>query len=110
VIKLDRKKGVEVEESPSVKRPKKQTVLLSHYPVATGSTTVISSSDDGSVDDHVEAMKAEMQREKPRDTLLSELMKLTYATRRDYILNDAPRVSEIFEKYPALKRTSMVSI
>jgi len=52
-------------------------------------------------------MKAEMQQEKPRDTFLSELMKLTYATRRDYIVNDAPRVSEIFA---ALKWTSMVSI
>ena len=56
---------------------------------------------NGSVDDHVEAMKAEMQRKKPRDTLLSKLMKLTYAIQRDYILNYAPRVSEIFEKYPA---------
>ena len=33
VIKQDRKKGVQDELTPTVKKPKKQTVLLSRYPV-----------------------------------------------------------------------------
>ena len=112
MIKRDRRKGVEVEESPVAKRPKKQVVLLSRYPVTTTATTMLCSADhhnDGSIDDHVQSMKTKMEKERPRDTLLSELMKLTYPTRRDFILNDITCVSEIYEKYPALKRPSMVS-
>ena len=107
MIKCDRKKWVEALESPSIKRPKRQLVLLTRYPVATESTSSTNNGDDGSIDDHIAGMELEMQR--PRDSLLSELMKLTYQTRRDYIIDDNPRVSEIFGKYPALKRTAMVS-
>ena len=75
-------------------------MLLSRYPVATESTSSTNNGDDGSIDDHIAGMELEMQRQRPRDSLLSELMKLTYQTRRDYIIDDNPRVSEIFGNGP----------
>ena len=108
VVKRDRTKGVRVEETPVAKRPKKQLVLLSRYPVATASTSPGDSPEDlESIDGHIQSMKTEMGKERPRDTLLKPLMKITYTTRRDSILNFSS-VAEVLETYPALKRPSLV--
>ena len=72
VVKRDRTKGVQVEETPVTKRPKKQLVLLSRYPVATALTSPGDSPEDlESIDGHIQSMKTEMGKERPRDTLLN---------------------------------------
>ena len=111
VIKEDRKKGVRDESTPTVKKPKKQTVLLSRYPVtsALAGNLVEVAEDSRSLEEHIKAMKDEMSRQRPRNSLLAPLMKSTYKDRRNYILYEIVPVATVIEKYPALSQPAMVS-
>ena len=100
---------MQVDETPSAKRTKKQMNLLSHYPVATTSTSCDSHHEDSrSIKGCIKSIKTEMGKERPRDNLLKPLMKLTYITHRDSILGDPTTVAGVLETYLALKRPSVV--
>ena len=61
--------------------------------------------------EHMRSLALEMDRSKPQDSILLPLMKSTYADRRAYVLNNGQiSVSEIINKYPALRRLAIVSI
>ena len=55
VIKRDRKNGVQDESTPTVKKAKKQTVLLSHYPLtsALAENLVEVAEDSRSLEEHI---------------------------------------------------------
>ena len=110
VIKRDRTKGVQIDETQNAKRPKKQKNLLSRYPVtiAPASTGDNDREDAESIQGHIDSMQTEMEKQKPRNTLLKRLMKFTYTTRRDSILGGLT-VAAALETYPALKRPDVVS-
>ena len=113
VIKRDRKKGADQDvqqETPQTKRSKKQTVLLSRYPVTSTSSFEDPSveEDSESLREHKKAMKEEMKKLKPRDSLLGPLMKSTYKYRRDFILCEIAPVSTVIDEFPAIIRPSMV--
>ena len=59
--------------------------------------------------EHNRAMHLEMQKAKPRDSVLLPLMKNTFNERRVYMQNDATTVKETLEIYPALARPAIVS-
>ena len=67
------------------------------------------SDDPRSVAEHTKALVDEMKKAKPRDTVLSPLMKSTFQDRRVFIQNDATTVAEILQVYPSLNRPAMVS-
>lgn len=111
VIKRDRKKGVQHESTPTIKKPKKQTVLLSRYPVtsALAGNLVEVAEDSRSLEEHIKAMKEEMSKQRPRSSLLAPLMKSTYKDRRNFILYDIVPVATVIDKYPALSQPAMVN-
>ena len=78
--------------------------------MATASTSASESQheDSESIKGHIMSMENEMGKNKSRDTLLKPLMKLTYITHRDSILNNPTTVGEVLKTYPALKRPSVV--
>ena len=65
--------------------------------------------DPGSVAVHNKALKEEMDKSKPRDSLLLPLMRSTYHDPRLFIQNDATTVADILDQYPALRRPAVVS-
>ena len=70
------KKGTQDESvTPTVKRPKKQIVL---YPVTSvlAEDLVEVAEDSESLGQHIQAMKDEMSKQKPRSSLLAPLMRL----------------------------------
>ena len=101
VIKQDRKKGVKrlLEETNTsdqpAKRKPKSSELLRRYPLSSTTSPLIL--DPESLAKHEQAMKAELSKSKPRDTILLPLMKSTYHNRRIFILNE---VASILVKYP----------
>ena len=113
VIKRDRIKCgcAEEEETPAAKRPKKETALLSRYPVSAGTDYSTEFAEDAeSLAGHIESIKKEMEKDRPRDSLLAQLMKSTYRSRRDLIVTGSVPVAQILQDFPALKRPSMVCI
>ena len=66
--------------------------------------------DPSSVAEHKKALQEEMKKAKPRDALLLPLMKSTFHDRRLFIQNDASAVADILEDYPALARSTVVSV
>lgn len=114
VIKRDRLKcghDDDDDQSPVAKRPKKQTALLSRYPVSTASNNSTEVTEDAeSLSGHIESIKKEMEKERPRDSLLAQLMRSTYRYRRDQIITESIPVSKVLEDFPALKRSAMVCL
>ncbi|XP_065907919.1 uncharacterized protein [Dysidea avara] len=111
VIKRDRIKCgcAEEEETPAAKRPKKETALLSRYPVSAGTDYSTEFAEDAeSLAGHIESIKKEMEKDRPRDSLLAQLMKSTYRSRRDLIVTGSVPVAQILQDFPALKRPSMI--
>ena len=49
-----------------------------------------------------------MEKDRPRDSLLGQLMKSTYRSRRDLIVAESIPIEQILKDYPALKQPSMV--
>ena len=110
VIKTDRKRGkrpLEDETVPFQKRRPKACELLRRYPVSATTIPVVEDASD--IDQHENAIKEEMKKKKPRDTVLLPLMKSTYHRRRMFVLNEAVSVSAILEKYPVLSHQTVVS-
>ena len=99
VIKQDRKKGVKrlLEETNTsdqpAKRKPKSSELLRRYPLSLTTSPLIS--DPESLAKHEQAMKAELSKSKPRDTILLP----TYHNRRIFILNEATSVASILVKF-----------
>ena len=61
--------------------------------------------------EHMRSLALELDRSKPRDSILLPLMKSAYADRMAYVLNNGQiSVSEIISKYPALRCLALVSI
>ena len=58
--------------------------------------------DAESIQGHIDSMKTEMGKEKPRNTLLKQLMKFTYTTRRESILGGFTTVAAVLETYSIL--------
>ena len=106
VIKHDRKKGVKrpLEETNTSDQPAKwkpkSSELLRRYPLSSTTSPSTSISDPESLAKHEAAMKTELSKSKPRDTVLLPLMKSTYHSRRIFILNEATSVASILAKYP----------
>lgn len=106
VIKHDRKKGVKrpLEETNTSDQPAKwkpkSSELLRRYPLSSTTSPSTSISDPESLAKHETAMKTELSKSKPRDTVLLPLMKSTYHSRRIFILNEATSVASILAKYP----------
>ena len=111
IIKRDRKRIPCDTSVPATKKAKvspetrKKDGLLRRYPIG-----VTWPQEDGvSFDQHMRAIAAEMNKAKPRDTVILPLMKSTYRNRRMFIENDAKNVQEILNKCcSALKRPAVV--
>ena len=87
------------------KRRKKTVELLRRYPL--GSSECLENPD--TVEEHKKALGKELEKPKPRKTLILSLMKSTYGTRRTYILEHASSVSDLLDKYPAISYPYVVS-
>ena len=57
----------------------------------------------------MEAIKKEMEKDRPRKDVLLSLMKSTFYVRRQYILESSDPVNLKLEKYPALRMPPIVS-
>lgn len=66
------------------------------------------SEDSRTIAEHNKALQHEMQKGKPRDSVLLPLMKSTFNERRIYMQNDANTVKETLEIYSALARPAVV--
>lgn len=98
--------GSEVDDVIPQKRgrPKKQLNLETRYPK-------IKPSKDSSDDRQKEqAILKELDKEKPRKDLILQLMKGTFYTRRQFILNNTESVISKLTKYPALKMPNVVCV
>ena len=61
------------------------------------------------LDQHMRAIAAEMDKAKPTDIVILPLMKSTYRNRRMFFENNAKSVQEILSKFcSSLKRTAVV--
>ena len=98
------------DASPPTKKSKKspKQVLTQRYPIGVNGGFE-DMEDSGSSERHKRAIREEMEKTLPRDRVLLPLLKLTYFSRRAYIETEATSVSNIFEKFPALKRPAIVS-
>lgn len=64
--------------------------------------------DSESLCEHKKAMKEEMKKLKPRDSLIGPLMKSTYKYCRDFSLCEIVPVSTVIDEFPAIIRPSMI--
>ena len=84
-------------QSPVAKWPKKQTAFFSWYLVCTAPNNSTEVTEDAeSLSEHIESIKKEME-ERPRDSLLAQLMRSTYQYRQDQIIPESIPVSKILE-------------
>ena len=69
-------------------------------------------SDDGTGqldDEEVHKLQTELSKDKPSGKAVRKIMKKTFEMRREWICHHMPRVSEVLEKFPPLKRSKFVS-
>uniref|UniRef100_A0A1X7UZ28 Uncharacterized protein n=1 Tax=Amphimedon queenslandica TaxID=400682 RepID=A0A1X7UZ28_AMPQE len=64
---------------------------------------VMGGEDKFSFDQHNKLLKAELSKSKPNRIVVSEVMDLFFAIRRDIINNSYPGILSLFETYPALQ-------
>lgn len=102
--KVSREKESDPSE-PQAKRRKGQNLLL-RYPVS----NQIECDDSESLEQHQQAIAKELEKAKPRDSVLLPLLRSTYGERRMYILNEASCVKVIFEKFPSMRRPCVVCV
>ena len=109
-LKVIGKKVQDESVTPTVKRPKKQIVLLSRYPLTSvlAKNLVEVDEDSESLGQHIQEMKDEMSKQKPQCSLLAPLMKSTYINHRNFILYRTVSVATIIDKYPALSQPAMI--
>jgi hypothetical protein len=112
LIKSDKKKhgrSSSPSNSLSVSKARKTSSvkeqLIRRYPIKSNDELP---EDNSSVCKHLEAVDAEMQKKKPRDSVLLPLFKSTFPVRWHFIKNTAEDVKDILSKYPALKRPQIL--
>ena len=113
VIKRDFKKGKRPApgHTPTVsKRKKTGEKLLNRYPVTGTSLDTLMHEDPETLEKHKKGMSKEMEKPRPRDSILLQLIKSTYTDRRMYILDGSTSIEETLSMYPALRRPAVVSI
>lgn len=109
IAKNSKKRKAPDDNEPCTKKRAvtKPCQLLQRYPVKVNADIV---DDDQSFERHSKAMKEEMEKARPRDTLLLPLMKSTFSTRRGMIqFEEDKSVVDILKDYPALSRPAVVS-
>lgn len=107
VIKRDcrkNKRSLPMTETPPVKRKKKDDILR-RYPIVRSDANF---ENEESIEQHKKALEKELGKNKPRDSVLSTLMKSTFAERRLLVLDETNSVDDILKAYPALKRPTIV--
>jgi len=100
--KVSKEKDSDLSE-PQPKRRKGQNLLL-RYPM----TNQLECEDSESLEQHRQAISKELEKAKPRDSVLLPLLRSTYGERRMYILNEASCVKGILEKFPSMRRPCVV--
>lgn len=112
VIKRDYKRGIKRPGTDHnqilSKCRKKGEKLVNRYPVATDIFDSLPSEDHESLEQHKKALTKEMDKQRPRDTILLQLMKSTYKHRRMNILDGSALVDDVLSTYPALRRQAVV--
>lgn len=110
VIKRDTKRTKrplqEPDDESEPKRKCRGSQLLRRYPMG---NDVPPAESDETIQQHKKAISKELDKAKPRDSVLLPLMRSTYGPRRLFILNEATSVGEILDVYPALSRQAVVS-
>ena len=89
----------------SVSKRSKSTNLLHRHPLKMAKPT----EDDDSCEKHLKALESEMNKEKPRDSILLPLMKSTFTIRISTMQDEDCTVSEVVSTYGALSHPSVVS-
>ena len=79
---------------------------MRRYPIKVHSGTM---DDFCSVEEHKKALSAELQKAKPRDSVLIPLLRSTFQERRMFV-HTAKGVSEILDTFPVLHRPAMVCL
>lgn len=110
VVKRDSKKGKhplgDNGDTPTPKRRSKGSDLLRRYPVGRIASSDIENPE--TIAEHQKAMNKELQKTRPRDSILLSLMKSTFGVRRMFVLSDAISVGAILHEYPALSRPAVI--
>ena len=111
VIKSDNKKarasGISYDVPPSKKEKKdKKQLLLMRYPIKSQQGVL---DDPQSVQGHLKALETELKKAKPRESIVLPLMKSTFSSRREWILDTEETIDSALKKYPALSRPAVVS-
>lgn len=83
-------------------RPKRLINLETRYP------KMCAQDEDAGGHPNEEALRKEMEKEKPRKDIVLQLMKGTFYTRRQYILNSEGSVVSKLAKYPGLRMSTVV--
>lgn len=98
--------GDPVDDTPKKRgRPKSIVSLASRYP-----SIQQHGNDPVQQQQHKEAILKEMEKDKPRKDIILPLMKSTFYTRRQHILENEASVLVKLEKFPALKMPPLVCI
>ncbi len=112
VIKRDAKRSKRPLTEPDVpsepKRKLKGAQLMRCYPISSDFDVPPVESQE-TMQQHMKAISKELEKKKPRDSVLLPLMLSTYAPRRLFIMNDATSVGDTLNTYPALSRQAVVS-
>ena len=66
-------------------------------------------SEDSDYQRHLAKLDKELRRQSPRTKKIGRLMKKTFAERQRWIRTDRPRVSEVLDVFPPLKKSKGVS-
>ena len=67
-------------------------------------------SEDSDYQTHLAKLNKELRRQSPRTKKIGRLMKKTFAERWRWIRTDCPRVSEVLDVFPPLKKSKGVSL
>lgn len=95
-IKRDYKKGKRPSSglTPVSKRKKTGDKLLNRYPISSTSLDTVTQDDPETLEQHKKAMSKELDKARPRDAILLQLMKSTYTNRRMFILDDSSSIQQ----------------
>ena len=65
--------------------------------------------DSNCYEDKLRKLSEELEKDTPRNKKIKSLMRATFDGRRQWVLQDAPGVSEVLQVFPPLKKSSRVS-
>ena len=97
----------DTSDEPPAKKERKQYI---QYPRSPAAPLILSGEDKGSHSRHTKMLQLEEHKVSPDTKVVSDLMRRTYAFRRQEILEQPQPIQHLLQRYPSLKRAEQVKL